>query len=519
MQQVATLTSLDEGKPETVEIGDIKILLVREGDLVHAFGAECPHAGAPLAEGAVCDGRIVCPWHKASFRLRDGTLLEPPALDPLTRYPVRIEDGAVLVSPTPIPPRPAPQADERADDPRTMLIAGAGAAGTAAACALREFGFSGRIVLVGQEPGDAYDRTALSKFVLQGAMPPDEVAPLRPADFYTTHRIERVHGEARALDRPARKLTLADGASLDYDGILIATGGVPRPLPVPGADLAGVHTLRSREDARTILASLGLASPGERPGHVVIAGASFIGLEAASALREQEVAVTVVSPDELPFASQFGEAVGAMFRRLHESRGVRFIDGCWVTRIEGQGRVTGVVLDDGRRIDASLVLVGLGIAPATDFADGLQKTADGGIVVDAGMRAAEGVFAAGDVARFPFGGRDGVRVEHWRVAQQHARVAAAGMLGQASRLEQLPFFWTYHYGKRYEYLGYPQDSDQMHFDQVHIEGDLDAGDFLARLTRDGELVGVFACGREAATAALSAQPHLFRSVRHHDPAA
>ena len=523
MQQVATLTSLEEGKPETVEIGDVKILLVRDGDLVHAFGAECPHAGAPLAEGAVCDGRIVCPWHKASFRLQDGALLEPPALDPLTRYPVQIEDGAVLVSPVPIPSRPVLRADERTDDARTMVIAGAGAAGTAAACALREFGFSGRIVLVGQEPGDAYDRTALSKFVLQGAMPPDEVAPLRPADFYATHRIERVHGEARTLDRPARKLTLADGASLDYDAVLIATGGVPRRLPVPGADLAGVHTLRSREDARRILAGL-----NEKPAHVVIAGASFIGLEAASALREQEVDVTVVSPDQLPFASQFGEAIGGMFRRLHESHGVRFIGGSRVSRIEGPedaiGRVTGVVLDDGRRIEASLVLVGLGIAPATDFADGLQKTEDGGIVVDAGMRAAEGVFAAGDVARFPFGGRDGVRVEHWRVAQQHARIAAAGMLGQASRLEQLPFFWTYHYGKRYEYLGYPQDSgdrhsDQMHFDQVHIEGDLDSGDFLARLTRDGDMVGVFACGREAATAALSAQPHLFRSIRHHDPAA
>ena len=520
MQQVATFTSLEDGKPQVVEIGDLKILLVRDGDVVHALGAECPHAGAPLADGAVCDGRIVCPWHKASFRLDDGALLEPPALDPLTRYPLRIEGDAVLVSPEPLASPPAP----RTDDARVMLIVGAGAAGTAAACALRDLGFSGRVVLLGMEPGDPYDRTALSKFVLQGAMPPDEVPPLRPAGFYAANRIERIHGEAHALDQAARRLTLTDGTSLDYDRILLATGGKPRSLPVPGADLAGVHVLRSREDARAILARL-----SDRPARVVIAGASFIGLEAASALREQDVDVTVVSPDQLPFADQFGEAVGALFRRLHEGHGVHFIAGSRLARIEGTDGVTGVVLDDGRRLDASLVLVGLGVTPATDFADGLRKTEDGGILVDAGMRAAEHVFAAGDIARFPLGGRDGVRVEHWRVAQQHARIAAASMLDQKAGQEAsqdagdapvpLPFFWTYHYGKRYEYLGIPQDSDPMHFDQVHIEGDLDAGDFLARLTRDGEMVGVFACGREAETAALSARPYLFRSVRQPDPAA
>jgi NADPH-dependent 2,4-dienoyl-CoA reductase/sulfur reductase-like enzyme/nitrite reductase/ring-hydroxylating ferredoxin subunit len=509
MQPVRTLASLDEGKPRIVEIGDVKVLLVRDGNLVHAFGATCPHAGAPLAEGAVCEGRIICPWHKASFRLHDGALLEPPALDPLTRYPVRVEDGVVLVSPEPI----AAPAPPRADDPRTMLIVGAGAAGIAAACALREFGFSGRIVLLGQEPGDAYDRTALSKFVLQGAMPPDETPPLRQPDFYATHRIERLHGEAHALDRAARRLTLADGTSLDYDRILIATGGVPRRLQVPGGDLAGVHTLRSREDARAILATMHAT-----PGQVVIAGASFIGLEAASALREQDVAVIVVSPDETPFAAQFGRRIGAMFRGLHEAHGVRFVGGRRVARIEGTGQVTGVVLDDGSRIDTTLVLVGFGITPATGFATGLDTTDDGGIVVDAGMRAAGDVFAAGDLARFPFDGHANVRVEHWRVAQQQARIAAAGMLGRAAGLHPMPFFWTYHYGKRYEYLGLPQVPGQAPLDDVQVDGDLDAGEFLARLMRDGRVVGIVACGREAETASISAQPNLFAASRH-DPTA
>ena len=508
MHQVAMLAELSEGKPKAVEIGDLKILLVREGDAVHGIAAECPHAGAPLAEGAVCDGRIVCPWHKASFRLRDGALLEPPALDPLIRYRVVVEQGAVLVSPEPLAAL-APSLDTPAD-PRVMLIVGAGAAGTAAACALREFGFSGRVLLLGDEPGDPYDRTALSKFVLQGAMPPDEIPPLREPEFYRTHRIERIHGKAHALDHATRKLALADGSSLDYDAILIATGGAPRELQVPGSDLPGVYKLRSSEDASAILAALDKRTEDERKLPVVLVGGSFIGLEAASALREQEIPVTVVSPHEIPFAKQFGQRIGAMFRRLHESHGVTFIGGCHVARIEGTDRVTGVVLDDGRTIATCLVLAALGVEPATGFAatsepggSGLEKTEDGGIIVGADLRAAEGVFAAGDVARFPLGDQTRQRVEHWRVAQQHARVAARGMLGQAARLERMPFFWTYHYGKRYEYLGHPQQ-----FDQVQLDGDLDAGDFLARLTANGRTVGIVACGRETETAFLIDRPDL-----------
>ena len=507
MHQVATLAGFAPGTMRSVEIGDIKILLVRDADQVHAYGASCPHAGAPLGEGAICEGRIVCPWHKASFDMRSGRLLEPPALDPLTRYPVLLEEGRVMVSTEPVAPPPRVAADP-GDERRCMLIVGAGAAGTAAACALREFGFSGRIVLLGQEPGDPYDRTALSKFVLQGAMPPDQATPMRDPGFFRAHRIERVHAEAVGLDQAARRLALRGGSFLDYDQLLIATGGTPRPLPVPGGDKPGVHTLRSREDAAAILERIADEqgqddASGGKPVQVVIAGASFIGLEAASALRERQIPVTVVSPDEVPFASQLGPAVGAMFRRLHERHGVRFLGGRRLAGIEGDPGVSGVLLDDGQRLPATLVLVGLGIAPASGFATGLAKTEDGGIIVDAGMRAAAHVFAAGDAARFPLGAQEQVRVEHWRVAQQHARVAAAGMLGRAAQLDQPPFFWTYHYGKRYEYFGVAQD-----LDRVEVEGDLDAGDFLARLIHRDETVGIVACGREAETAALITRQRL-----------
>ena len=498
MQQVAMFDDLHH--PITVELGDTKILLVRDGQAVRAFSATCPHAGAPLEEGAVCDGRIICPWHKAQFQLSDGALLEPPALDPLTRYPVRVENGAVLVSADPMPPQARATAPAAAD-PRTMLILGAGAAGTAAACALREFGFAGRVVMVGSEPGDPYDRTALSKFVLQGTMPPDKAPKLRDAGFYEAHRIERHHGEAAALDRARRAVSLKDdGATLGYDRLLIATGGVPQRPDIPGADLPHVHTLRAREDAAAILAGLRDEADGKAggaAGPVVIMGGSFIGLEAASALREQDVDVSVVSPQDIPFEKQVGSRIGGMFRRLHERHGVRWLGGRKVARIEPDR----VVLDDGQQVPARLVLLGIGITPATGFAAGLEQTEDGGIVVDAAMRAAEDVFAAGDIARFPLGDLTRQRIEHWRVAQQHARIAAAGMLGQAPPAPLAPFFWTYHYGKRYEYIGHPTQ-----FDQVHVDGDLEAGDFLARLCHDDSLVGVFACGREAQTASMIAQP-------------
>nr|WP_321984363.1 FAD-dependent oxidoreductase [uncultured Lichenicoccus sp.] len=490
MQKVATLHTLKQHRPVRVTLGETAILLLRDGATVHAFGADCPHAGAPLEQGAVCDGRLVCPWHKASFAIADGALLEPPALDPLTRYPVEIVDGDVRVSEQPLPP-PAPVAEGPADA-RTMLIVGAGAAGTAAAAALREFGFTGRVVLVGVEADAPYDRTALSKFVLQGAMKPDEVSPLREPEFWDTHRIERVRGEAVALDQEAGRVTLADGSIRSYDALLIATGGIARAPDMPGATLPGVHLLRSLDDARALLPAL------EGGARVVIAGASFIGLEAASALRERDVPVTVVANAAIPFERQFGTEIGTMFRRLHEVHGVTFLAPRRIVAIEGDIRVQAVRLDDGSRVEAEIVLVGYGVHAATSFAATLDLAPDGGIRVGADMRAAKRIFAAGDVARFPLGATDAVGIEHWRVAQQHARVAARNMLGGDARYEQPPFFWTYHYGKRFEYLGHARG-----FDRLEIDGDLDGGEFLARQYVGSQVVGIVACQREAETAALA----------------
>ena len=490
MRKVAELGGLPENRGASVEIDGEKILLVREGAAVRAYAAECPHAGAPLDEGAVCDGRIVCPWHKATFRVSDGGLLEPPALEGLASYPVRVDEhGAVLVSPARIEPEtPRPSGDRR-----SVVIVGAGAAGTAAAAALREFGFGGRIVLIGREPGLPYDRTALSKFVTSGDMRPDEVLALRAAEFFARERIERLHAEVVRLDAPGKLIATDDGRELTYDSALISTGGMPKRPGIPGADLPGTAVLRDRADAAAIAAQV-------RDGmRAVILGGGFIGLEVASGLRMQGVEVTVVMPEPVTFGKQFGARLGGMFQSLHERNGVVFRADAQASRLEGAERVEEVVLDDGTRLSADLVVLGIGVRPATGFVRGVAVAEDGGIPVDAGMRAADGLFAAGDVALFPLGeDASPTRVEHWRVAQQHARIAARNMLGGTERYAGVPYFWTYHYGKRFGYLGHPTA-----WDDVVVDGDLDEHVFVALLVREATIVGALGCQRERAMAALA----------------
>jgi NADPH-dependent 2,4-dienoyl-CoA reductase/sulfur reductase-like enzyme/nitrite reductase/ring-hydroxylating ferredoxin subunit len=489
MKRVASLAELPADRGHHVEVDGQKILLVRDGAAVRAYSAVCPHAGAPLEEGAVCNGRIVCPWHKAAFRLSDGALMEPPALDGLAAFPVRVEGDDVFVD---------AKAQIRPTSPRRrqeemFVIVGAGAAGATGAVALREFGFGGRIVLIGREPGLPFDRTSLSKFVVSGEMKPEETPPLREAAFYDDQDIERIEAEVVGFDVAKRELNLADGRGFSFAQALLAPGGTPKSLAIPGAEKRGVHVLRSREDAASILADI-------RPGvSAVILGSSFIGLEVASCLRAQHISVAVVSPEQTPFARQFGERIGRSLRALHEANGVVFHAGAKPSTIEGDARVSAVVLEGGRRLEADMVLMAVGVEPRTRFLRGAAMTSDGGVVVDSSMRVAEGVFAAGDIAAFPLlsGGKP-TRIEHWRVAQQQARLAAANMLGNKTSFDATPFFWTYHYGQNFEYLGHADIWD----DEI-VLGDVDKQNFVAFLLQGRRVAAVVACGRERLTAILS----------------
>jgi NADPH-dependent 2,4-dienoyl-CoA reductase/sulfur reductase-like enzyme len=348
-------------------------------------------------------------------------------------------------------------------------------------------------VLIGREPGLPYDRTSLSKFVVAGQMKPEETPLLRPKDFYAEHRIERIEAEVAHFDVTRRELSLADGRRIDFDAALLASGGEPKRIDIPGVDKQGVHVLRSREDAVAILADI---HPGAR---AVVLGGSFIGLEVASCLRQQKAGVTVVSPEKIPFARQFGEQVGRSIRALHERNGVVFHAEAKAAKLEGGEHVSAVALEDGRLLQADLVIVGVGVGPVTRFIGGVESTRDGGLPVDTSMRVAEGVYAAGDIAAYPVPPEDKrARVEHWRLAQQQARVAAAGMLGREAVCDAAPFFWTYHYGKNFEYLGHAES-----FDEEVIRGDPNNQEFVALLLRNERVAAVVACGRERLTATLS----------------
>ncbi len=491
MQHAAKFVDLTEGRGTRVNVADTPILLVRQGDKVHAFSADCPHAGAPLEEGAVCNGRIVCPWHKGTFAIADGSVVEPPPLAGLKRYPVTVENGNVLVSPqeqaqASPPPLPTP-------DTRTMAVIGAGAAGAAACATLREAGFNGRLLLIGREHGMPYDRTALSKFVLAGDMPPEKIPPLLPDDFLSTQRIQRVEAEVMKLDAVEKRIGLQNELTLNYDAALICTGGIVKPMDVRGSNLRRVFTLRSRDDAATILASL----DGLRKALIV--GASFIGLEVASSLRKRGMDVTIVAPGKVPLGSHFGSELGRMFQRLHEKNGVVFRMESKVKAFLGDGVVREAELESGERLPAEVVIVGTGVRPATDFLKGVLLADDGGIPVDSSMQAAPGLYAAGDIAQFPLPRSDKtLRIEHWRVAQQHARVAALNMAGGNEHYTGVPYFWTYHFGKRFEYLGHASEHDE-----VVIDGDLDTQAFIAYLMKDGSVAAAVACDREAPTARLA----------------
>jgi apoptosis-inducing factor 3 len=490
---LAHASDLREGEMKEYSAGETRILLARAGGRLHAVSATCPHYGAPLAEGALCGTRLVCPWHHAAFDVASGNLEEPPALDALVSYDVRVEDGRVFVR-LPDEPQdrrtPAMAACDAAD-PCQFVILGAGAAGYAAAQTLREEGFRGRVVMITREDRAPYDRPNLSKDYLHGHAEP-EWMPLRPEEFYDEHGITLVRGrEVTRVDARTRTITFEGGATMDYDALLVATGGAPVRLNIPGSDLKNICVLRSFADTDSMIEA------AVRSRRAVVVGASFIGMEAASSLRQRGLEVTVVAPSREPFESALGPEVGALLRRVHEANGVRFRLGSIVYHFEGAHHVEAVVLDSGERVETDMVVVGAGVRPATHFIEGVTLEADGGVVVDSRLRAADGLYAAGDIACFPdprTGGR--VRIEHWRTAQQQGRAAARNMAGRDSAFDGVPFFWTRQFAAGLLYVGHAPA-----WDEIIYQGDLDAHDFLAFYVKDCRVAAVAGMNRERELAA------------------
>lgn len=492
---VAHVDDLQDGEMKQVTAGKTDLLLARINGTYHALYAYCTHYGAPLADGALSNDRVVCPWHHACFHLSTGTQLEPPGRDALPHYDVRIDGNDVVVQvPENGPERCLPRATRhRADaDDRTFMVLGGGAAGAYAVEAIRDAGFAGRLYLVTQEPYRPYDRPNCSKSYLQGEAEEDWMI-LRSAEFYEERDVELMtNREVASVDAFLRTITFVDGTTMTCDGLIMCTGGIPRRLDVPGADLDGVHTLRSYDDSKMLLRL------GRKADRVVVIGASFIAMEAACSMRKLDCEVAVVAPEAVPFEQTLGREVGTMIRHRHEENGVRFYLEQNVKAFEGEGAVKTVVLEDDTRLDADLVVVGIGIDPATTIVKGTTRADDGGVIVDDHLHAGNNVYAAGDIACFPYW-RTGqpTRIEHWRLACQHGRLAGYNLAGRDLPYRSIPYFWTVHFDVILRYVGHAPSWDEVLFD-----GDPSDGAFIAYYVKDDAVHAAAGVGRDRDMAAL-----------------
>ncbi|HEY7215853.1 MAG TPA: FAD-dependent oxidoreductase [Thermoanaerobaculia bacterium] len=448
LAQGVPLTEVPESGQLLGHSGGEAVLVVRRGEGIFAVGANCTHYGGPLAEGLVVDDTVRCPWHHACFNLRTGEAVRAPALNPVTCYKVEREGDRLFVR-----EKAGPAPRREAAGPASVVIVGAGAAGNAAAEALRREGYGGPITVIGPENEAPYDRPNLSKDYLAGNAP-EEWIPLHPRDFYDEQRIELLLGvRVTALDTAAKKVTLSDGRSLEYGALLLATGADPIRLPLPGADLPHVHLLRTLADSRAII------EKAKEAKRAVVVGASFIGLEAAAALRAREVAVTVVAPEERPLERVLGPQLGDFIRGVHEEHGVEFRLGT-KPKAFTEGAVE---LESGESLPADLVVVGVGVRPNVALAEAAGLGVDKGVLVDEHLRtSAPGVYAAGDIARWPdphSGER--IRVEHWVVAERQGQTAARNILGRGERFDAVPFFWSQHYDVVINYVGHATKWDAI----------------------------------------------------------
>jgi NADPH-dependent 2,4-dienoyl-CoA reductase/sulfur reductase-like enzyme/nitrite reductase/ring-hydroxylating ferredoxin subunit len=468
-------------------VGEEAVLLSRLDDGFHAVSGSCTHYGAPLGEGLVVDGEVRCPWHHACFSLRTGRARRAPALSPLAKWQVQLQDDKVFVRTKDEIEAPKPR-------PRTprerIVIIGGGAAGFAAAQRLRQLGHEGSLVMLSADESGPYDRPNLSKDYLAGTAP-EEWIPLRDEDFYKEQGIElRTSTEVTGIDAGKRVVRTADGKEYGYDALLIATGAEPRALPVPGLDKPNVHVLRTLADARAIIKAC------EDKDSVAFIGAGFIGLEAAGALRQRGLAVHVVAPETVPMERVLGADLGRFLAGLHAAAGVQFHLGAKIEGYDGSA----LSLGDGTRVPADLVIVGAGVAPRTKVGElaGLQLQ-EGIVVNDRLQTSSPDIYAAGDVARFPWQG-ELARIEHWVHAQRMGQQAAANLLGADEAFADVPFFWTHHQGLDLRFCGYAGK-----WDEVKIDGDLQAKEFTARYYRGGKLVAGASLGRDHENLEIEAQ--------------
>jgi 3-phenylpropionate/trans-cinnamate dioxygenase ferredoxin reductase subunit len=364
------------------------------------------------------------------------------------------------------------------DSDRTFIIVGAGFAGAKAAETLRAEGFEGRIALIGAEPERPYERPPLSKDYLRGE---SEAKPyVHEEAFYADNRIElRPRTRVESIELSAAEVVLETGERLGYERLLLATGAEPRRVSVPGADLDGVMYLRTIADSEAIRDRIGAGSK------LVTIGAGWIGAEVAASARQKGCEVTAIERASLPLERVLGPELGAIYRDIHVDHGVKVLTDTGLEAFEGEGTLEAVRTADGKRIDADLVVVGVGVAPRTGLAEAAGIEVDNGVVVDDRLRtSAADVFAAGDLANadHPLFGRR-IRVEHWANALNQGPAAARNMLGADRPYDAVPYFFSDQYDVGMEYAGYATE-----WDEVVFRGAPKEREFIAFWLKDGRVL-------------------------------
>jgi NADPH-dependent 2,4-dienoyl-CoA reductase/sulfur reductase-like enzyme/nitrite reductase/ring-hydroxylating ferredoxin subunit len=480
LQAGIALRSVPDGAMVVGRVDGEDVLLTRQGEELFALGAACTHYHGPLAEGLVVGDTVRCPWHHACFSLRTGEAVRPPALDPVACWRVERVGETVYVR---------EKLDATAKKPRfpggpaSVVIVGGGAAGLAAAHELRGERYDGPVTLISADEAPPVDRPNLSKDYLAGTAEESWI-PLRPPEYYTERRIDLVTtAPVASLDLHGKRVLLRDGRTFPFGALLLATGADPVRIPIPGADESLIHHLRTFADSRAIVAR------AESAKRALVVGASFIGLEVAASLRKRGLSVDVVAPESQPLERILGPELGRFVRGLHEAQGVVFHLGETVARMEGSA----AVLSGGGRVEADFVVLGVGVRPSIALAEQAGLALDKGVVVNEHLEtSAPGVFAAGDIARWPdphTGQR--IRVEHWVVAERQGQVAARNMLGRRERYDAVPFFWSQHYDTAINYVGHAES-----WDAIDVDGSLADANARVTYTKDGRTLAVATVGRD-----------------------
>jgi apoptosis-inducing factor 3 len=448
---------------------------------VFAVGAHCTHYHGPLADGLIVDGAVRCPWHHACFDLRTGEALRAPAFIPVDTWSVEQRDGKIFVKEKRAQARARARA--RSDAPNRIVIVGGGAAGFAAAEMLRRQKYEGGIVMLSSDDASPVDRPNLSKDYLAGSAPEDWL-PLRDRGFYAENAIDlRLNATVTGVDVGSHEVALANGDKVPFDRLLLATGAEPVRPSIPGAKPSDTLVLRSLDDSRAIIERAKTAR------RAVVLGASFIGLEVAASLRARDIEVHVVAPEELPMERVLGPDLGRFVQALHEEHGVLFHLREIASAVEGKR----IRLKGGTVLEADLIVAGMGVRPRLELAEAAGLKLDRGVIVDAYLEtSAPGIFAAGDIARWPDPHTgEAIRVEHWVVAERQGQTAALNMLGRRERFDAVPFFWSQHYDVPINYVGHAE-----RWDELVVEGDIAAKDCLVRLRRGGRTLAVASIFRD-----------------------